>query len=271
MNNLQNLHTHTSFCDGKNSPREIIEYAISKELNSIGFSEHSFMSYSPSYSMSLETTEEYIKEIYSLKNEFKDRFSVFCGIEMDMYSAIDLSPYEYKIGSVHYLKIDGEYIGIDRNAETLKNVIDIYFDGNGLNCAEKYYETLSQLYNYGDFDIIGHFDIITKNYESTSFFDVEGKEYLSLAFEAAKSLKGKIPFFEVNTGAIARGYRTSPYPTLTLLKELHKLGFGAVISSDCHDMQHLTCSFTLATELLKQAGFKEKIILTDNGFSSVEL
>lgn len=50
--------------------------------------------------------------------------------------------------------------------------------------------------------------------------------------EAAEELAGKIPFFEVNTGAIARGYRKNPYPSDFLLQELRRLGFGAVISSE---------------------------------------
>ena len=100
---------------------------------------------------------------------------------------------------------------------------------------------------------------------------MNSKEYLDAAFGAISALKGKIPFFEVNTGAISRGYRTSPYPTLPLLRELRAQGFGAVISSDCHDARNLTHSFDMARELLSEAGFTEKYILTKNGFSAVEL
>ena len=39
---LQNLHTHSSFCDGKNTPEEIVNYAIARGFDSIGFSSHSF-------------------------------------------------------------------------------------------------------------------------------------------------------------------------------------------------------------------------------------
>ena len=37
---LQNLHTHTSLCDGKNTPEEVIEAAIAFGFDSIGFSAH---------------------------------------------------------------------------------------------------------------------------------------------------------------------------------------------------------------------------------------
>ena len=37
----QDLHTHTTYCDGKNTPREMIEAAMAKGLLRIGFSGHS--------------------------------------------------------------------------------------------------------------------------------------------------------------------------------------------------------------------------------------
>jgi histidinol-phosphatase (PHP family) len=144
-----------------------------------------------------------------------------------------------------------------------------------LKPAEEYSETenrtLAQMPDYGKFDIIGHFDLITKHCENRDFFDITSKEYLSAAFEAAEALSGKIPFFEINTGAIGRGYRTSPYPTVPIIKELKRLGFGAVITSDCHNKETIDCAFDLAAELLKECGFEEKYILTGSGFKAVAL
>ena len=85
------------------------------------------------------------------------------------------------------------------------------------------------------------------------------------------SLKGKIPLFEVNTGAISRGYTTLPYPQMEFLKEFKNCGFGAVITSDCHDKNFLDCGFDNAKTLLLEAGFKSKYVLTDNGFKEVAL
>ena len=137
--------------------------------------------------------------------------------------------------------------------------------------AKSYYDALAQLPNYGDFDIIGHFDLITKHCETRKFFDMESKEYLNAVFDAMEALRGKIPFFELNTGAMARGYRTSPYPNILLLKQLKRLGFGAVITSDCHNKTMLDYKFDEATEILKECGFKEKYILDKNGFEAVSL
>ena len=271
MNPIQNLHLHTSYCDGINSAEEIIKTAISKGFNSIGFSGHSYMWYSPSHSMSLEGTEEYKKEIAYLKEKYKGVIDVYLGLELDAYSNVDLSGYDYIIGSLHYLKIGKEYVGFDRSAEVVKGIIDKYFNKNGLEFAKEYYAQLSVLAEYNNIDILGHFDLITKNIEKIKFFDIESKEYLKYAFDALDVLKNKIPFFEVNTGAIARGYRTSPYPMKNLLVKMKELGFGAVITSDCHEAKYLDCAFSDASKLLLDCGFTKRYILTEKGFVDVKL
>ena len=271
MNVLQNLHTHSAYCDGKDTPEQVIHAAIEKGFGGIGFSGHSYMFYSPDHSMSLEGTEEYKKEIKALKQKYQGVIDVFLGLEFDMYSEIDMSGYEYMIGGLHYLKIGNEYVGFDRSAEVVAQVIDTRFGGDGLAFAKEYYRELAHLPEYGKFDIIGHFDTITKNIEKVRFFDVESKEYLNAAFEAMDAMRGKIPLFEVNTGAIARGYRTTPYPHKALMKRFLEQGFGVVITSDCHNAQFLDCGFEIARDLLWDVGFKEQYILTDSGFRAVPL
>ena len=92
-----------------------------------------------------------------------------------------------------------------------------------------------------------------------------------MGYEAIHALRGKIPFFEVNTGAIARGYTDAPYPQMEFLQELKRCGFGALITSDCHDRNYLDCYFDEARELLTAAGFRSRWILTDGGFCEVEV
>ncbi len=271
MKNLQNLHTHSTYCDGKNSLEEMVLSAISKGFQGIGFSGHSYMPFASHISMSLEGTEEYKREIGALKEKYAGKIDIFCGVEVEAYSQIDLSGYDYLIGSCHYFKIDNEYVAFDRRAQFVKEVIDNYFDGNGLKYAKAYYELLSTLPSFGSFDIIGHFDVITKHVEANNFFDANSKEYLSYAFDAVDALKGKIPLFEVNTGAIARGYRTAPYPSRPILKRLLEKGFKPVISSDCHNSDYLDCGFELSEKLLKACGATERYILTKDGFKGVKI
>lgn len=267
----QNLHTHTIYCDGKDTPEEMVLTAIDKGFDSIGFSIHSFMDYFPPFVAQGDMTDDHRREIIRLKEAYKDKISIYLGVEYDFFSEPEFDGYEYAIGSVHFLKLQGEKVSFDEGEKVVEDIIESYFGGDGMKYAKAYYETVAQLPARGRFDILGHFDIVTKHAENRKFFDCESKEYMDAAFEAAHALAGKIPFFEVNTGAIARGYRTTPYPAIPIIKELKRLGFGAVISSDCHRRDMLDCKFDEAAQLLYECGFKEKYILTDAGFTAVKL
>lgn len=271
MNYVQNLHQHSVYCDGKDTLREVVEEALLQKFQSIGFSSHSYMPFSKSKNMHPNCTEAYKAEIAALKAEYAGRIDIFCGLEMEILSPCDLSGYDYLIGSTHYLLIDGKYVGFDRDAATVANIIQTYFQGEGIRYAKAYYAQVARLPEYGNFDIIGHFDLIAKHCETHDFFDMDSKEYRFAAIEAMEALQGKIPYFEVNTGAIARGYRTTPYPVLSLMKEFKRLGFGAIISSDCHDKKYLDCHFDEAAALLRECGFREKYVLTQDGFISAQL
>lgn len=272
MNTKQNLHIHTTYVDGKDTPEEIVAEAIKRGFASIGFSEHSHLKYSSfSNQLTAERMAKYEKEVRDLKRKYQDKIDVFCGLEYDFHSDVDTKGLDYLIGSVHCLDINGKTLPFDRGyAETL-DYINNNLDGNGLAFAEKYYETVARLPERGKFDIIGHFDLVTKNNEKGGFIDTSSKSYLDMGFEAIHALKGKIPLFEVNTGAIARGYRSAPYPQMDFLKEFLRLGFGAVITSDCHDKSFIDCFYNEAREMLAEAGFRSKWILTNTGFSEVKL
>ena len=271
MKYLQNLHTHCTYCDGKDTPEEMIAYALEKGFDSLGFSSHSFAYYSNYGIITKEKIDEYRKVIPELKKKYADRIKIYMGIEYEMYCEEDQTGYDYLIGAAHYLKHPDGWVDFDRNGDWVQGLIDKFYGGDGLAFAKAYYETVADMPNWGKFDIVAHFDIISKNIETHPFFDPESKEYLSYALGAMEALRGKIPFFEVNTGAISRGYRTSPYPTATMLKHFKEMGFNAVISSDCHDGRYLDCHFKESAELLKACGFKEKFVLTDQGFVPAEL
>jgi histidinol-phosphatase (PHP family) len=62
--------------------------------------------------------------------------------------------------------------------------------------------------------------------------------------------------FELNTGAIARGLRTVPYPAGFLLDEIRAAGGWILVNSDCHYRARLTCWFDEAETFLAAHGFE---------------
>ena len=271
MITLQNLHTHSTWCDGRDSVEEMILYAMENGFDSVGFSGHSSMFYAPEHGMAVGEVESYISDVRAMAKKYEDRIKVFCGIELDLYSKGDFTPFDYVIGSVHYLKIGGEYVGFDRNATTVKSVIDTYFGGDGMKYAKAYYKTLATLPTRGKIDVIGHFDLITKHSEKENFFDWESSVYQGYATAAMDALIPRVKILEINTGAIARGYRKTPYPTAFLLKEWKARGGEIIISSDCHNQKFLACGFAESIELAKACGYTHTQVLTENGFMPVPL
>ena len=63
------------------------------------------------------------KEIKQLKHKYQDKIDIFCGLEFDMYSKVDIHGYDYLIGSVHYLDFNGEKIGFDRGVDDVKKIL----------------------------------------------------------------------------------------------------------------------------------------------------
>ena len=269
---LQNLHTHTSFDHGADTPEEIVKKAIEKGFDSIGFSGHAHTYYADNtFSMSPSRTIAYKKDVERLKREYKDKIKIFLGLEFDMYSDTPQDGYDYMIGSCHYLKMGDDFVNVDHDENYYKQMIDKYFDGDGMKLAKEYFRQAAMLPKFANIDILAHFDLITKNIDRADFFDYNSKQYLSYAVEALETLYKDVKLFEVNTGGIVRGYRKTPYPLLNIVKEMKRIGFGAVITSDCHNADHLDSDFDMARDLLREAGYKEKFILTDNGFKAIEL
>ena len=268
----QNLHTHTTFFDGIDDCESIVVQALKIGFTGIGFSEHSHMSYSKNNTaMTPEKAVLYQKEIARLKEKYKNRIDVFCGLEFDQYSDHDLTGYDYIIGTNHCLKVGTDFLTFDRDWATVKGIIDNRFGGDGLQFAKEYYAQLAQLPQYGNFDIVGHFDIITKHCEKYPLFDEMDERYQKYALDCFYALKEKISIFEINTGAIARGYRTTPYPHAFLLREMAKAGVGFTLSSDCHNKEFLNYRFAETIEFCKSCGIKELQILTKRGFKGLPL
>ena len=271
MSCLQNLHTHSIFCDGNDTPEQMVLTAIEKGFASLGFSGHSYMKYSPTFQKKGDRTAAYRAEVARLREAYADRIKIYCGLEAEMYSDADFSGFDYLIGASHYLMCGEECVPFDRTLQHATHVIDTYFGGDGMAYAKKYFETVARMPERWKFDIVAHFDLISKHAEARMLFDTEDPAYLRAGLEAIDALDGKIPFFELNTGAMARGYRTAPYPAPAFLREFGRRGFGAVITSDCHSAPLLDYAFADAAALLRAYGFTEKYVLTDSGFMAVPL
>ncbi|MBQ4109348.1 MAG: histidinol-phosphatase [Clostridia bacterium] len=247
---LKDLHTHTNFSDGKNTAEEMVLSAISKNMECIGFSDHSYTEFDLTYCIPKDKLSEYKTEINRLKEKYKDKIKILLGIEQDMWSNEPCDCYDYVIGSVHYMKCGDEYLEIDHSPELFFEMIEKYFDNNGIKLAEQYYDSICN-FDYSNVDIVGHFDLITKFNELDKRIDENDERYKKAYRKAVDYLLTYNIPFEINTGAIARGYRTTPYPNCEIIDYIKEKGGRFVLSSDSHSAENIMFLFDKYKELVK--------------------
>lgn len=246
---LQDLHTHTTYCDGKNTPEEMIEAAIAKGLCRIGFSGHSPSPRGEDYALKPEEIPTYIAEVRALAEKYKGRIEVLCGIEQDVYSPPVPEGLDYIIGSVHYIRVKDGYITVDYSAEELRRGCLTYFDGDPYAMCEAYFAAYGELAELKP-DIVGHIDLITKFIEQDALFDPNHPRYLAAAFSAVDAMIPTGALFEINTGALSRGYRTTPYPAEPILAYIRERGGRVILTGDTHRAANLCYRFDEWRKLL---------------------
>lgn len=263
---LQDLHTHSLFDDGKNSLEEMVQAAIGKGFSAIGLSAHSPIENEHEWTMPKERLSEYLLETKRLKEAYRDQIKVFCGIEYDLRSSLDLSQFDYVIGSVHATVTPDGAFDADNTAQVAQDGLIRYFGGDADAAAKCYFSQYAQVAQTPKIDIVAHFDLLTKFNERIKLYDPDSSTYLQAALESMELLVKAEKIFEINSGAISRGYRTSPYPAKKLLSHLRSLNGRICLNSDSHSVEAIGYAFEHSLELAKECGFTELWLLTEHGF-----
>lgn len=260
---FSNFHQHTTFSDGKDTPEDVVLSAIDKGFDSIGFSDHSdTCTVDPTYCMKVTDYPSYFAEIKRLKEKYADRIKIYTGIELDYYSEIDRSEFDYVIGSVHYLCVHGVCHPIDHSKAQQETYITTECGGSIAKFAQDYYDQVVRNIEKNRPDIIGHFDVITK----FGLIDETDPEYRHIALSALDRIMKITPVVEMNTGAISRHVRTVPYPAPFILERILENGGDVILGADSHAKDTIDCYFPECVEILKKIGFDHIVKFTENGF-----
>ena len=147
----RNFHTHSTWCDGKARPEEMILGAIALGFDTLGFSSHAMLPADPwDWPLTAKTLPRYAAEIRALAAKYDDRIRVLLGVEADYVrgaASPDRSVYatvkpDYIIGSVHVVVApDGAWVEVDHSPEILQEGIAAYEQAlkkheNGFHGAE---------------------------------------------------------------------------------------------------------------------------------------
>lgn len=272
----QNLHTHCTYCDGKNTLEEMVLAAIDKGFSSLGFSSHCFsnLSYDECGIKTADDYEAYLSEVEALKQKYKNQISIYRGIELESRIKDELYPnpdprLNYSIGSIHWFYLDSRHWEVDYKAEILLQAKEAF--GGFRPLIESYYNEVIEFAKHSSYSITGHIDLVTKFSELNSFGFENESWYRDAALSAAESVVKTGKLVEVNTGAISRGYRTTPYPAPFILKRLAELNAPIIVTTDCHSANNIDIKYDETVSMLSSYGFTHLYYLTDSGFKGIKI
>ncbi len=262
------IHNHTTFCDGRNTPEEMVLGAIAKGIKTIGFSAHSYTPCDDSYC--LKDTDGYFSELSRLKQKYKDQITILSGLEVDCYGDDDARA-DYVIVSVHNVKTPSGIYVVDYSQQELARCVQEDFGGDVYALVEAYYNTVLESLGRDRLDVVGHLDLVTKFNDQLPLIDTAHPRYVSAVNKVLDALNGRGIPLEVNTGGVYRGYKHDYYPSTELIKMIVNYDIPLLVSTDAHNVDGLDYKLDEATEHLKGLGIKSIVMLESTGFVNVEL
>lgn len=266
-----NLHTHTTFGDGNDSPEEMVLAAIACGMETIGFSEHSQLSCGADWSLSEEGEQRYRAEVMRLREQYGERICILLGVEQDILSVSSPFGWDYVIGSVHMIPKDGSFIPVDLEREALQKAVKESFGNDFYRFTKEYYRMVAGVHQRTSCDIVGHFDLVSKFNEGNVLFSESDPRYLRVAMEALDALLEQDVIFEINTGAISRGYRRTPYPAPIFLQRIAEKRGRVTFSSDAHRKEWILTGYPEALYYARAAGIGCISVRTADGWKEYPL
>ncbi|MCR4336411.1 MAG: histidinol-phosphatase HisJ [Candidatus Omnitrophica bacterium] len=255
MTIISDYHMHTPLCGHAiGEPKLYAEHALKVGLQEIGFSDHApfVRGPLPGITMKREELPIYYKMIEEVQEKFKGKLRIKMSIEADFIpgyekqtkAILDDYPYDYVIGSVHFIGDWGFDSPEERKSWDAANVNQVYRD---------YYALLRQSAQPGLFDIMGHVDLVKK-------FGARPTEDMSDEVRrTAQVFKDVGVAIEINTSGLRKPVGEI-YPSLDALKIYQQAGVPLTFGSDAHEPQHVGCDYDKALAWAKAADYSEYVI-----------
>ncbi len=247
----------------------------------LGFSSHAPLPFHTGWNLPATKAEAYRAEIRRLQTEWRSKgLEILLGLEIDWIEGqsspadrrFDSLNLDFKIGSTHFVKPGaGDAFAVDEPEEAFLGHLESEAGGDYRVVYRHYYRNLAAMMAEGGFDILGHFDLVRKNNRNGAHFDEGGPDYLSAAMEAVELVRGRDYVVEINTGGMARGKTSTPYPSLALLRRMREMGARVTLCDDAHAPSHLGKHWSDAVALAQAAGYRSVAVLSGGIWSERDL
>ena len=265
MKIISDYHMHTPLCrHAVGEPAEYAQQALAVGLQEIGFSDHApLVAYHiPDVCMENSELPRYHQMIRQVQAQYQGRLNIRLGIEADFVpgfeqqtqAILDAFPYDYVIGSVHFL--DGWCFDNPDDIESWKqeDVNAVYL---------KYYDFLRRSAQSGLFNVMGHADLVKKfGHRPTIDMRDEIKKTAAVFRQAGVAV-------EINTAGLRKPVKEI-YPALDALKIYRQEKVWMTFGSDSHQPSEVGMDFDLARDWALAAGYAEYVRFAGRKVSTVE-
>lgn len=268
---------HSKFGDGEGEVRDIADAAARKAFQAFGFSEH--FQFPPARLFLPPGPDDpllgrgdwiggYVQSVSEVKQELSDRIPILLGCELEYIEgaaqwtkdAVSAWPFDYFVGSVHFVRYGGEDICIDcdqkRFAEALLRA------GSAERVQLDYFDHVMGLVAWGVANVIGHMDLIK------IMLPPEDRVPTSAIRQRVQGLLEAMRDEGVAIDVNARGLEKpcrEIYPAQWILEEARKIGVHATLGDDSHGPSEVGLRLEFAVEALRRAGYEEMALVRPGG------
>ncbi|MBO4390990.1 MAG: histidinol-phosphatase HisJ family protein [Lachnospiraceae bacterium] len=245
------LHMHSAFsADSEALPRDNIEAALEKGLDTICFTDHIDYDFPDPEILFDFNIEDYFHELTALREEYEGRIRILIGVEMGMQPHLGERisktlhdwPFDFCIGSQHVVFNTDPYYQTVWEEYPCGMVYRKYLE-----------ETLENVSVLDCFDVLGHLDYVTRYGVPMP----EGKndevilENMDLIDEILKVLIRKDKGLEINSAAYRKD-QAWPNPNPLVIRRYLELG-GEIITvgADAHRSMDVAADFDRVKEVLE--------------------
>jgi histidinol-phosphatase (PHP family) len=246
-------HMHTPLCQHAAGPMEAyVERAIELGLREIGFSDHNPLPHGFGANVRMKESEldYYVKLIQDLRFTYRGRIDVMLGLELDFVEGLEdyleqqvaAYPWDYIIGSIHYLDRECRAGAWGKTAPA---DVEAHY--------ARYFELVRRLADSGLCDLIAHFDVAKRIGQPPTECSADD------IAQTLREIAHAGLCIEINTS----GYRHSdvvtpePYPSFPIIEQALALDIPLMVNSDAHAPDQVGLKFAEIERLLRSKGCAE--------------
>lgn len=255
---IGDYHIHTCFsCDSEAEMTEVCEVAIAQGMQEIAFTDH--LDFGPDDPSEYFRPAEYVETIQRCRDCYRDRLIIRTGVEIgephiftqQAQTVLAAGEFDFVIGSVHYaVSSDGSGLQCAWKASFFEQPLHIAY--------ESYFRQVVRLAAEGDFDVLGHLDLIKRDAHKFGK-PYDGPEpYADMIRTVLRTLVERGKGIEINTSSLYKGPGMSePCPSLEILRWYREMG-GEILTfgSDAHSADKVGAHFDVAYAMAQNVGFK---------------